>query len=105
MQKQAAWQFSNSHQFKKFSNSLILDKKNLEAKFFASKATKVERSQFLLIQKISNSEWDEARDGASGGLSHPPRSHRHRNRRLTVNQRSRRTASRMTYIAAPALCR
>ena len=41
-------------------------------------------------------EWDEARDGASGGSSRPQRSHRHRNRRLTANPQSRCIDSRMT---------
>lgn len=34
-------------------------------------------------------EWDEARDGASNGSSHPPHSCRHRSRHLTKNQQSR----------------
>ena len=48
-----------------------------------------QRFPWELCQSCMCEEWDEARDGASSGSSHPPHSRRHRSRHLTKNPLSR----------------
>ena len=64
-----------------------------------------QRFPWELCQSCMCEEWDEARDGASNGSSHPTHSRLHRSRHLTKNPQSRCTDSRTMCTEVPGLCR